>query len=93
VPLPKQWIEERFGVEPDGGNGAIELFLTLVPIGMGMTLLLTLAARHTRAVKPKEQPSLTMVTNTTPARPTLVKSGEVDHAERTAESTQVQLVR
>jgi hypothetical protein len=37
--LPEQWIEERFGFEPDGGNGFIELLLAMVPILVGLTML------------------------------------------------------
>ncbi len=37
--LPKAWIEERFGFEPDGGNGALELLLTAIPIAIGVVLV------------------------------------------------------
>jgi len=52
--LPKEWIEETFGVEPDGGNGALELLIALVPIVAGVALLALAAVRHTRtAQQPK----------------------------------------
>ena len=37
--LPKAWVEERFGFEPDGGNGVLELLLTAIPIMIGVVLL------------------------------------------------------
>jgi len=43
--LPMEWIEERFDVEPDGGNGSLELLLTLIPIGIGVTLGVLAALR------------------------------------------------
>jgi hypothetical protein len=36
--LPKQWIEEAFGFEPDGGNGALELVIAAVPLVLGVLL-------------------------------------------------------
>jgi hypothetical protein len=30
--LPEKWIEEWLGVEPDGGNRVLELFMALTPI-------------------------------------------------------------
>jgi hypothetical protein len=46
--LPKEWIEETFGVEPDGGSGALELLIALVPIVVGAAMLAVAAVRHTR---------------------------------------------
>jgi hypothetical protein len=43
--LPKDWIESRFGFEPDGGNGMVELALILVPIALGVALILQVLAR------------------------------------------------
>jgi hypothetical protein len=40
--MPRNWIELRFGIDPDGGNGLFELLLAAVPIG----LCLALAARR-----------------------------------------------
>jgi hypothetical protein len=33
--LPKEWLEETFAIEPDAGNGLVELLLVLVPIVVG----------------------------------------------------------
>lgn len=46
--LPKDWIEQTFAVDPDGGNGALELLLVLVPIVLGAALLVTVALRRAR---------------------------------------------
>jgi hypothetical protein len=37
--LPDKWIEETFGIDPDGGNGWIEVLLAAAPISMGLGLL------------------------------------------------------
>jgi len=37
--LPKDWLEERFAIEPDAGNGVVELLLVLVPIVVGAALI------------------------------------------------------
>jgi hypothetical protein len=37
--MPGDWIEGRFGFEPDGGNGVIEWLLVLLPLGLGVALL------------------------------------------------------
>jgi hypothetical protein len=37
--LPKDWLEQRFGFEPDGGNGFVELLMVLVPIVIGAVLI------------------------------------------------------
>jgi hypothetical protein len=37
--LPKTWIEDTLGFEPDGGNGLVELALAVVPIVIGICLL------------------------------------------------------
>ena len=34
--LPKDWLEERFAIEPDAGNGLVELLLVLVPVVVGV---------------------------------------------------------
>ena len=36
--LPKDWIEESFGVEPDAGNGLVELTIVVVPVVLGAAL-------------------------------------------------------
>ena len=47
VALPKDWIEEVLHFEPDGGNGAIELLLAVVPTTAGLGLAIrTLLAHH-----------------------------------------------
>ena len=50
---PKDWIEETFGVEPDAGNGLLELALVLVPIVLGVALAVRvwLAVRARRAAE------------------------------------------
>jgi hypothetical protein len=37
--LPKDWLEETFGLEPDAGSGVLELAIVLVPITAGIVLL------------------------------------------------------
>jgi hypothetical protein len=37
--LPKEWLEERFAIEPDAGNGSVELLLVLAPIVIGGALI------------------------------------------------------
>ena len=37
--LPKDWLEERFAVEPDAGNGLVELLLFVVPRVGGAVLI------------------------------------------------------
>ena len=37
--LPKAWLETTFGVEPDAGNGSVELLLVLIPIVLGAALI------------------------------------------------------
>jgi hypothetical protein len=37
--LPKDWLEETFAIEPDAGNGFVELLLVLVPIVVGGALI------------------------------------------------------
>ena len=36
--LPQDWIEERFGIDPDAGNGSIERLLVGVPLAIGAAL-------------------------------------------------------
>jgi hypothetical protein len=51
--LPKDWIEETFGVEPDAGNGRLELAIVVVPIVLGVALAarVWLAVRARRAAE------------------------------------------
>ncbi len=44
--LPKRWIEEVIGFEPDGGSGLVELLLAIVPAGAGITLIAVAVARR-----------------------------------------------
>lgn len=37
--LPKQWIEDTLGFEPDGGNGMLELLMALVPVVVGLAMV------------------------------------------------------
>ena len=37
--LPKDWLETTCGLEPDAGNGLVELLLVLVPIVLGAALI------------------------------------------------------
>ena len=36
--LPKDWIEQTVGLEPDAGNGLVELAMVLVPVVLGGAL-------------------------------------------------------
>lgn len=46
--LPKDWIEETFGVEPDAGNGFLELAFVIIPIALGLAILATVYLAHRR---------------------------------------------
>lgn len=46
--LPKEWIEETFGFEPDGGNGLIELAIAVVPFTTGVVLALSVLVSRRR---------------------------------------------
>jgi hypothetical protein len=37
--MPMDWVESMLGVEPDGGNGELELLLALAPLVVGIVLL------------------------------------------------------
>jgi hypothetical protein len=37
--LPNDWIEQRFGFSPDGGNGFIEFLWVAVPFALAAVLL------------------------------------------------------
>ncbi len=47
--LPEDWIERRFGVSPDNGNGLLEFLLVAVPFAIAALLLLSLARRYHRS--------------------------------------------
>jgi len=36
--LPQDWIEERFGIDPDAGSGSIERWLVGIPLAIGAAL-------------------------------------------------------
>jgi hypothetical protein len=44
--LPRTWIELRFGVDPDGGNGFLELLLAALPVAIGLGLALRQIRRY-----------------------------------------------
>jgi hypothetical protein len=52
--LPKDWIEETLGFEPDGGNGLVELAIAAVPIALGaaLTVSVFLSQRRKRVRRP-----------------------------------------
>ena len=47
--LPKDWIEETVGIEPDAGSGALELMILLGAIVVGLALIVPVALRRVRA--------------------------------------------
>ena len=49
--LPKDWLEERFAIEPDAGNGLVELLLVLVPVVAGAALVVRGWVARRRAVR------------------------------------------
>lgn len=44
--MPRNWIELRFGLDPDGGNGLLELLLAAVPICVCVALAIRRATRN-----------------------------------------------
>lgn len=47
--LPDDWIEQRFGFSPDGGNGLVEFLWAAVPLVLAAILALSaLRAQHHR---------------------------------------------
>jgi hypothetical protein len=46
--LPQDWIEERFGIDPDAGNGSIERWLVGVPLAIGVALAVSAIASFLR---------------------------------------------
>ncbi len=50
--LPDDWIEQRFGFSPDGGNGWAEFLWAAVPLALAAVLALSLLrARHRTAAR------------------------------------------
>jgi len=42
---PQNWVELRFGVDPDGGTGFLEFLLAAIPIGLGLASAIRLLWR------------------------------------------------
>jgi hypothetical protein len=65
--LPRNWIELRFGVDLDGGNGFLEFLLAAIPIGVCIALAIRKFTRHSsltsedfgRSVSQPQQPTTT----------------------------------
>jgi hypothetical protein len=47
--LPDDWIEQRFGISPDGGNGAAEFLWAAAPLALAAVLALSLLRARRRA--------------------------------------------
>jgi hypothetical protein len=54
--LPKDWIEQVLHLDPDGGNGVIEMLLPLALLAAGAALVLRAALRR-RATAATTAPS------------------------------------
>lgn len=46
--LPDDWIEQRFGFSPDGGNGLAEFLWAAAPLVLAAVLALSLLCAHHR---------------------------------------------
>jgi hypothetical protein len=46
--LPQDWIEVRFGIDPDAGNGSIEHLLVAIPLAIGAALALSAIVSYRR---------------------------------------------
>jgi hypothetical protein len=46
--LPDDWIEQRFGVSPDGGNGSAEFLWVAAPLALAALLALSLLRTRPR---------------------------------------------
>ena len=46
--LPDDWIEQRLGFSPDGGNGFAEFLWAAVPLALAAVLALSLLRAHPR---------------------------------------------
>ena len=56
--LPKDWIEQTIGADPDAGSGLLEFAITVVPLAVGIALFmwaLVIAGAARRAAR-SEQP-------------------------------------
>jgi hypothetical protein len=47
--LPQDWIEARFGIDPDAGNGSLERLLVAVPLAIGLALAVSASVGVLRA--------------------------------------------
>lgn len=54
--LPKTWLEQRLGVEPDAGSGLVELLLVAGPLALGLGLALSMAPRLGRRPATRTRP-------------------------------------
>jgi len=51
--LPDDWIEQRFGISPDGGNGMAEFLWVAAPLALAAILALSLLrTRRRTAARP-----------------------------------------
>jgi len=46
--LPQDWIEERFGINPDVGNGSIERLFVAIPLAIAVALAVSAVASYRR---------------------------------------------
>ena len=44
--LPNDWIEQRFGFSPDGGNGMLEFLWVAAPLTLAAVLALSLLREY-----------------------------------------------
>ena len=51
--LPDDWVEQRFGFSPDGGNGALEFLWVAAPLTLAAVLVFSLV-RDYRAAANRE---------------------------------------
>lgn len=68
--LPKSWIEDTLGFEPDGGNGMLELIIAVGPIVIGVALVTMAVLRRSRSGDATTAAPTTTTTTTTATPPT-----------------------
>ena len=44
--LPRNWIELRLDIDPDGGSGLIELLLILIPVALAVCTAIFVLSRN-----------------------------------------------